>query len=183
MRNVIKVTKLLLLVSASSILGACATTHTQGSGYASSGPSNESYAARMPSSIQTSERTIVVDPRLHAWAAYDSSGQMVKGGNASAGSNWCGDIGRPCHTRVGTFRIQSMGGPDCKSHIFPVGVGGAPMPYCMFFSGGQALHGVPSSEVGEGNFSHGCVRMHVSDAEWIRYDFANVGTKVIVKSY
>jgi lipoprotein-anchoring transpeptidase ErfK/SrfK len=27
------------------------------------------------------------------------------------------------------------------------------------------------------------VRMHVSDAEWLRYNFVNVGTKVIVKPY
>lgn len=57
------------------------------------------------------------------------------------------------------------------------------MPYCMFFHNGQALHGVPPHEVGEGNYSHGCVRMHVADAEWIRYNFADVGTKVVVKSY
>lgn len=179
MRNV---NKLLVLISCSTLLASCATTHGDSrSSYSS--VSNSDYASRMPDQIAASEKTIVVDPSKHAWAAYDANGQKVNGGNASAGSDWCGDLHRPCHTRTGTFRIQSLGGPDCVSHIFPVGVGGAPMPYCMFFNNGQALHGVPPSEVGEGNFSHGCVRMHVSDAEWIRYDFANVGTKVVVKPY
>ncbi len=181
MRNVTKVSKLLLLISCSTLLASCATTRNQGSSYSSL--SNSDYAARMPDQIATNEKTILVDPRLHAWAAYDASGKMVNGGNASAGSDWCGDIHRPCRTSTGTHRIQSLGGPDCVSHIFPVGRGGAPMPYCMFFSNGQALHGVPPNEVGEGNFSHGCVRMHVGDAEWIRYNFANIGTKVVVKPY
>lgn len=144
---------------------------------------NMDYSSRIPSTIQTSEKTIVVYPNVHTWGAYDASGNLVRSGNASAGADWCNDIRSPCRTTVGTHRIQSLGGPGCVSHSFPVGRGGAPMPYCMFFSGGQALHGVPPFELGEGNYSHGCVRMHVSDAEWIRYDFAGVGTKVVVKPY
>jgi lipoprotein-anchoring transpeptidase ErfK/SrfK len=53
----------------------------------------------------------------------------------------------------------------------------------MFFNKDQALHGVPDSEVADANLSHGCVRMHVADAEWLRYNFVNIGTPVIVKSY
>jgi lipoprotein-anchoring transpeptidase ErfK/SrfK len=55
------------------------------------------------------------------------------------------------------------------------------MPYCMFFNGNQGLHG--SYNVVDGNASHGCVRMTVSDAEWVRFNFANIGTKVIVRPY
>ena len=55
------------------------------------------------------------------------------------------------------------------------------MPYCMYFHGNQALHG--SHETADANISHGCVRLHVGDAEWIRFNFANVGTKVIIKPY
>ena len=63
------------------------------------------------------------------------------------------------------------------------------MPYCMFFNGGQALHG--SNQVVRANASHGCVRVHVSDAKWLRYHFvegpsaANFyhGTKIIIKPY
>ncbi len=55
------------------------------------------------------------------------------------------------------------------------------MPYCMFFNGNQGLHG--SHELAEGNISHGCVRISVDDAYWVRFNFANIGTKIIVMSY
>lgn len=55
------------------------------------------------------------------------------------------------------------------------------MPYCMFFNGRQGLHG--SYEVVKGNISHGCVRVHVEDAKWIRFNFAGYGTRVIVRPY
>jgi lipoprotein-anchoring transpeptidase ErfK/SrfK len=172
-----------LLLSLTSLLSACVTTHHSGNGSESEGPQlSSNYAERIPQTIASNEKTIIVDPRVHVWGAYEN-GQLIKAGIASAGSDYCHDLGKQCHTRVGSFRVQSLGGPECVSHIFPVGIGGAPMPYCMFFNNGQALHGVPPSEVGEGNFSHGCVRMQVSDAEWVRYDFANIGTKVIVRPY
>ncbi len=140
------------------------------------------YAARMPSSIPSlGEKVIVVNPNVHAWGAYDASGNLIRGGLATAGGDWCPDIKRRCHTRSGSFRIQSLGAASCKSSIYPLPRGGAPMPYCMFFNGHQGLHG--SYNVVDGNASHGCVRLHVSDAEWIRFQFAHVGTKVIVKPY
>ncbi|MBX3709278.1 MAG: L,D-transpeptidase [Gammaproteobacteria bacterium] len=139
------------------------------------------YGSRLPTQIETKEKVIVVDPNVHTWGAYDSGGNLVRSGLATAGSSWCPDIGRPCKTKAGHFRIQSLGSADCKSSIYPLPKGGAPMPYCMFFNGNQGLHG--SGEVVEGNISHGCVRMHVSDAEWLRFDFAKTGTKVIVKPY
>lgn len=168
------------------LLSSCATYQSNDDyQYASrqSAPSFASdYSSRLPQQIASKEKTVVVDPRVHVWGAYQN-GELVKSGIASAGSNWCGDLGRPCRTKVGSFRIYSLGSPSCKSHKFPIPRGGAPMPYCMYFSGGQALHGVPDYEVGEGNYSHGCVRMRVGDAEWLRYNFANVGTRVVVKPY
>lgn len=139
------------------------------------------YGSRLPQTISSREKVVVVDPTVHAWGAYGPDGHLVKAGLVTAGANYCPDIKRPCRTSVGTFRIFSLGSGSCKSHKFPVGRGGAPMPYCMYFQGGQALHG--SYEVVEGNVSHGCVRMRVSDAEWLRFNFANVGTKVIVRPY
>lgn len=173
------ITKLAILAVLSTLLSACATSRGGSGGVGYSGD----YSSRIPQNIATNEPTIVVDPRVHTWGAYNSNGQLVKAGLASAGRDWCPDTGKPCRTHSGTYRIHSLGGPECVSHIFPIGIGGSPMPYCMFFSGGQALHGVPPSEIGEGNFSHGCVRLNVSDAEWIRFDFAGVGTKVIVRPY
>lgn len=135
------------------------------------------------------EKVIIVDPQTHLWAAYNSSGQLQHSGTATAGSSWCPDIKRSCRTKVGHFRIYSLGGPNCHSSKYPVPRGGAPMPYCMFFNGGQALHG--SNEVVRRNASHGCVRLHVEDVKWLRYNFVQGptsennyrGTRVIVKSY
>jgi len=127
------------------------------------------------------ERVIVVSPRTHAWGAYTSDGRLVRSGLASAGSHYCRDIHRPCRTRVGSFRIFYMGDGSCYSTRYPLPHGGAPMPYCMYFSGNQALHGSP--HVVNGNISHGCVRMHPSDARWLRYNFASYGTRVVVLPY
>lgn len=138
------------------------------------------YESRLPSSISSKEKTVLVDPNVHAWGAYED-GALVRGGLAAAGAGYCPDIHRPCHTKSGTFRIYSLGSADCKSHIFPVPRGGAPMPYCMYFNGGQALHG--SYELADANISHGCVRLDPSDAAWLRFNFANIGTKVIVRPY
>jgi lipoprotein-anchoring transpeptidase ErfK/SrfK len=135
------------------------------------------------------QKKIIVDPRIHMWAAYNEEGKLVKSGVATAGKDYCPDIGRPCRTKVGTFRINSLGEANCRSRTFPVGRGGAPMPYCMFFNEGQALHG--SYQVVHANISHGCVRLRIKDAKWLRYNFAEeataqneaLGTIVIIKSY
>ncbi|OGT35233.1 MAG: hypothetical protein A3F11_01920 [Gammaproteobacteria bacterium RIFCSPHIGHO2_12_FULL_37_14] len=136
---------------------------------------------RLPQHINTREKVIVVDPNVHAWGAYDANGNLIRAGLATAGDNWCEDVGRPCRTRAGSFRIYSLGSASCKSSIYPLPNGGAPMPYCMFFNGNQGLHGSPYAV--EGNVSHGCVRMKVNDAEWVRFQFARPGTKVIVRPY
>ncbi|MEO8402689.1 MAG: L,D-transpeptidase [Gammaproteobacteria bacterium] len=139
------------------------------------------YASRIPKSINTGVKTVVIDPNVHVWGAYAANGELVKAGLTTAGGNWCADIGRSCRTRPGTFHVNSLGSANCKSSIYPKPRGGAPMPYCMFFNGSQGLHG--SYEVVEGNVSHGCVRLRVADAEWLRFNFINVGTKVVVKPY
>lgn len=137
--------------------------------------------SRLPQTISTSEKVIIVDPVAHAWGAYSASGKLLRSGLVTAGSNYCRDLHRPCRTRSGTFRIHSLGDSSCVSSKFPLGEGGAPMPYCMYFNGAQALHG--SYEVVAGNISHGCVRMHVDDARWVRFNFATIGTKVIIRPY
>lgn len=146
--------------------------------------------AHFPASISPlGEKQIIVDPKIHMWAAYDEDGKLVKSGIATAGSDYCRDLGRPCRTKVGHFRIDSLGEANCRSRTFPLYRGGAPMPYCMYFANGMALHG--SNEVVRGNRSHGCVRMHKEDAKWIRYHFAEeptpnnegLGTIVVIKHY
>jgi hypothetical protein len=177
---------LVILILGASVLSSCATngvsskSNMQMAQAQYSPPVN--YASRLPSHLATNGRkTILIDPNVHAWGAYGSDGDLIKAGLATAGNSWCPDIKRACRTRAGSFQIGSLGNASCKSSIYPLPRGGAPMPYCMFFNGNQGLHG--SYQVVEGNVSHGCVRVQVSDAEWIRYNFANIGTRVIVKSY
>lgn len=176
--SVIAVGVTTLALSGCSSMSYDTTASNSSTSYYSS-PSSDVYS-RLPSTIASSGKVVVVDPRVHAWGAY-RDGELVRAGLATAGSSWCPDIGRPCKTKAGTFTIKSLGSADCKSSLYPLPDGGAPMPYCMFFNGNQGLHG--SNQVVEGNISHGCVRMHTSDAEWLRYNFANVGTKVVVHPY
>lgn len=117
---------------------------------------------------------IKVDLGRLAWGAYDDQGNLVKWGRASGGKNYCPDIRRGCRTVTGTYTIYSKKGPGCKSSRFPVGKGGAPMPYCMHFKGGYAMHG--SNSVPGYNASHGCVRVHPSDAQWLNQNFVRVGS-------
>lgn len=136
------------------------------------------------------EKLLIFDPKLYAWAAYEADGSLVNWGPATGGANWCSDIDSACRTKSGSFRIYLLGNEECKSKKFPVPDGGAPMPYCMFFHGGQAFHGSPGGVV-RGNVSHGCVRLFTQDAEWLRYDFVEPpsennnyrGTKVLVLPY
>lgn len=135
------------------------------------------------------ERLILVDPKLHAWGAYDRNGELVRSGLASGGADWCADIDRPCRTKTGVYRIYMMGDSRCYSSRFPIPDGGAPMPYCMYFNGPQALHGSP--RVVAGNISHGCVRVQTPAAKWLRYNFVEQpnysnnyqGTLVVVRPY
>jgi hypothetical protein len=167
-------------------LTSCATYHSRDTAYTSAQRAEASYPAnyadRLPATINThGERVVMIDPNVHAWGAYGHDGQLIKAGLATAGGEYCPDINRGCKTSSGTFRIQSLGASTCKSTRYPLPRGGAPMPYCMFFNKNQGLHG--SQYVMEGNQSHGCVRLSVQDAEWVRFNFATIGTKVIVKPY
>lgn len=148
-------------------------------------PDNAGKAAalnRLPFSHNIGEqnqRTIILSRSSLAWAAYDEDGKFVRWGPISAGKGFCPDIGGRCITPLGSYTIYRKEGDDCISTKFPIPDGGAPMPYCMFFKGGFALHGgiLPGY-----NASHGCVRMLKGDAEWLNQDFITVGdTKVIIR--
>jgi lipoprotein-anchoring transpeptidase ErfK/SrfK len=134
-----------------------------------------------PTRTATGNNVFIFDPQQLAWAAYNPSGELVRTGIASGGRDYCSDIDSPCRTPVGTFKVYHEGNASCKSSIFPIGEGGAPMPNCMFFRGGFAVHG--SYDVPAYNASHGCVRVTPADAAWLNSNFINVGTTVIVRSY
>jgi len=127
------------------------------------------------------KKTIIVDPTKLAWGAYDESGQLVNWGPAALGKSWCPDIQSSCRTKVGEFTVYRKGGEGCVSSKFPIPNGGAPMPFCMFFHGGYALHA--SADVPGQNASHGCVRMYFEDAKWLNHEFVEKGTRVIIKPY
>ncbi len=135
--------------------------------------------APFPKSISSGDM-LKVDLGKLAWAAYDSNGNLVRWGGASGGKNFCDDIGKGCKTVTGTFTFYKKSGSSCKSNLFPVGRGGAPMPYCMHFSGGYALHG---GFVPDFNASHGCVRVPVHEAQWLNQNFVKVGKTKISISY
>ena len=185
MRSIESRIVLAALCTATLALTSCSTYHSRDTSYTASQSPEKSYpanyASRLPSHLSTKERTVLVDPNVHAWGAYDSSGNLVRAGLATAGNYYCPDSKRGCKTSAGSFRVQSLGAASCKSSRYPLPRGGAPMPYCMFFNKHQGLHG--SQYVMEGNVSHGCVRLSVDDAEWLRFNFANIGTKVVVRPY
>lgn len=125
--------------------------------------------------------TLVFDPRRHTYEAINNQGKVVRTGRASGGANYCRDIKRGCRTPVGSFSIIGKRGASCRSSRYPVGKGGAPMPYCMFFSKYYAIHG--SYDVPNHNASHGCIRVKPNDARWLYSNFIHIGTKVKVKPY
>lgn len=131
--------------------------------------------------VSTGKKIIVYSPSLHAWAAYGPAGNIIRWGPASSGQNWCSDLGRPCLTPSGTFKVYEKRGLGCISSKFPKPNGGAPMPYCMFFKGGFAMHA--SNAVLGYNSSHGCLRMFFEDAQWLNLNFVDIGTQVVILPY
>lgn len=125
---------------------------------------------------------VSIHPSILAWGAYDSDGSLQFWGPVSGGRGYCPDLGRGCHTSTGHFAIYQKEGRGCVSSKFPIGHGGAPMPWCMFFHGGFALHG--SYEVPGYNASHGCVRIFIPDAKWLNQEFTSgeKGVPVIISN-
>lgn len=136
----------------------------------------------MPSKRQaTGNRVFIFNPRILQWGAYDTYGYLIKSGRASGGKNYCPDVRRRCLTPRGNFRVYRKGSSGCRSSKFPLGRGGAPMPHCMFFYKGYAIHGSP--DVPNYNASHGCIRVPPVDAKWLHGNFMMHGTTVIVTPY
>lgn len=122
----------------------------------------------------------IFNPKTKTWAVYSSSGKLLKVGKGSGGKSYCADIRRSCRTPSGTYHIIAKKGASCKSSKYPVGKGGAPMPYCTFFTKNHGIHG--SYDVPNYNASHGCIRVHPADAKWIQ-SVMPIGSIVIVKPY
>ena len=133
------------------------------------------------------EKQIIVDQEKLAYGAYDAGGNLVWWGPISSGRDKCSDSNRSCRTLTGIFRVFSKENIKCTSNVFPIGKGGAKMPFCMYFHKGFALHG--STDIPGERASHGCVRMFTQDAKWLNLNFVELsserndfmGTKVIVR--
>ncbi len=133
------------------------------------------------------EKQIIVDQEKLAWGAYDAQGNLVLWGPVSSGRDKCSDSSKSCRTLTGIFRVFSKENVHCSSDVFPIGKGGAKMPYCMYFHKGFALHG--SDDIPGVRASHGCIRMFVEDAKWLNLNFVDLssernnfkGTKVTVR--
>lgn len=138
-------------------------------------------ALNLPLSQTAAANTFIYNPQTLQWKAVNNNGVVIRTGRGSGGRNYCPDIKRSCRTPSGTYHVISKGGPWCKSSRYPKPRGGAPMPYCMFFSKNYAVHG--SNDVPNYNASHGCVRVRTGDARWLSNNFIHVGTTVIIKSY
>lgn len=180
MRSINTIFTISLLCTLTSCATNTSPTPPEGQMMAVNQVDNTNYAARLPQRISSNQKTILVDPKVHAWGAYEN-GSLINSGLATSGASYCPDVGRSCKTVSGTFHIYRIGPDDCRSKKYPIGEGGALMPYCMFFNEGFSIHG--STEMADANLSHGCVRLKIQDAQWVRYNFANIGTKVIVEPY
>jgi len=134
----------------------------------------------LPMHYNTGGKALVyVDLNKFAFGAYDQSGDLVRWGPATGGKAWCSDLHASCKTVTGVFHVERIGNASCRSHTYPMAThGGAPMPYCMFFHDGFAIHG--STLSGFTNRSRGCVRVFDGDAEWLNEHFLKLGTEVIV---
>lgn len=134
----------------------------------------------LPAHMATHHKKLLyVNLTLFAFGAYDANGNLIYWGPVSSGANRCPANDKSCTTVTGSFKIFRMEGADCTSNEFPLEThGGAPMPNCLFFHGGSAVHG--STLSGFINRSAGCVRLFYSDAEWLYDRFAEKNMRIII---
>mgnify|MGYP003625426753 FL=1 len=122
---------------------------------------------------KTNKKKIVISISKQAYAAYDSKGNLLRWGAANTGAE---DGER--NTPLGKFKIYRKKGATCQSSKYPIPKGGSPMPYCIFFHKGYAIHAfkMPGFPV-----SLGCVRVGNDDAKWL-HQFSPIGIDVIVEA-
>jgi lipoprotein-anchoring transpeptidase ErfK/SrfK len=128
------------------------------------------------------ENIFIFSPKKHLWAVYDKNGKRMGLGQATGGKDYCSDTKEPCRTVTGKFQVFRKNDEDCTSNTFPIDEGGgAPMPFCIFFHKGYAIHG--SNHVTHENISHGCIRVTQNAAKWISENYIHHGSYVLVLPY
>ncbi len=148
--------------------------------------------------IAPEEKILIFDPAILAWAAYSPQGKLLRWGPAIGGMDRCLDTWRRCRTIVGDdLGVTMKGNEKTRSHTYPIGCPKkepcAPTPWFVGFyrrlpphilKKYGRLYGFHASEKMVGKHaSHGCVRLFLDDAKWINQNFAEKGTKVIIKKY
>lgn len=135
----------------------------------------------LPQTMDThGKKLLFVNLGLFAFGAYDEHGHLIYWGPASGGAEKCAATDKNCSTVTGHFRIFRTGDENCTSNEYPLEThGGAPMPYCMFFHRGTAIHA--STLSGFINRSSGCIRLFYADAQWLYEQFVKVGTRIVVE--
>lgn len=122
---------------------------------------------RLPARCKTSGRVLCVD-KTRRTLYYVKAGQVVRTADARFG---CSGMA----TRNGTFRVFR------KSRHHVSSLFGSPMPYAMFFSGGQAVHYSPDfARVGYNGCSHGCVNIRSRSTVSYIFGKVRVGDRVHV---
>jgi lipoprotein-anchoring transpeptidase ErfK/SrfK len=121
----------------------------------------------LPARCETSGRVLCVDKSKRK-LYYVKAGRIIKTVDARFG---CSGM----RTREGTFKVFR------KSRHHVSGIFHTPMPFAMFFSGGQAVHYSPNfAQVGYNGCSHGCVNIRSRKTlSWI-YDQIRIGDRVYV---
>ena len=135
----------------------------------------------MPKHIPAKRRPFLqVDLSVFAFGAYNEKGDLIYWGPVSGGMAKCPEGPGSCLSAQGTHWIFKKGDSTCKSNTYPLATkGGAPMPYCMFYYKGFAIHS--STLSGLFNHSSGCIRLFYDDAMWLNQVFTTIGTEVNVK--
>ena len=125
------------------------------------------------------KRLLAINLEKFDFAAYDKSGALIFSGPVSGGKVWCDDTKESCATAMGDYHVFKIKDDKCTSGTYPLTTkGGAPMPYCMYYYKGFAIHG--STLSGFINRSRGCVRLFDADAKWLNEHFVKLGTEVTV---
>ena len=128
----------------------------------------------------TGESHLVVKLNALAFGAYDEHGHLIHWGPIAGGKDWCPDTQSACRTKTGQHKIYRKQGAKCQSSVYPLETnGGAPMPYCMHYYRGYALHG---GQLPGDHASHGCVRLYDSDAKWLNHHFLKIGSAISVEN-
>jgi hypothetical protein len=124
-------------------------------------------SVNLPARCETSGRVLCAD-KTKRKLYYVKAGKVVKTVDARFG---CSGMA----TREGTFKVFR------KSRNHVSSLFGSPMPYAMFFSGGQAVHYSPDfARTGYNGCSHGCVNIRArSTIAWI-FDQIRTGDRVVV---